>query len=188
MTDGRTALYRIWGDADLLYIGITNNFGRRWNQHAKRQPWWDEMRRLTVDEWFGSREDAEAAEVAAIRAENPKYNQVHADPSQRHRGRGVRKAAPLERTLTTVANEPFAPIPEMCSGTTLTRITDLRVQYPAYARDAEKRRCILCGAGPGGVCRTKDGRVAYYHRARFDRIVSPADTAAPGQVAFPAPD
>ena len=48
-----TALYRIWGNADLLlYIGVSNSFGRRWAEHAKTQPWWDEKRRLTVDGWF----------------------------------------------------------------------------------------------------------------------------------------
>ena len=78
-TAERTALYRIWGDAGLLlYIGISNSFGRRWREHAKRQPWWDEMRRLTADEWFDDRKDAEAAEAAAIKAERPKYNKVHA--------------------------------------------------------------------------------------------------------------
>jgi predicted GIY-YIG superfamily endonuclease len=70
-----TALYRVWGKADLLlYIGISKDFGARWKQHAKQQPWWDEMKRLTADEWFDSRDKAETAETAAIRAENPKYN------------------------------------------------------------------------------------------------------------------
>ena len=35
-----TALYRLFGDADLLlYIGISDDFGRRWKEHAKTQPW-----------------------------------------------------------------------------------------------------------------------------------------------------
>lgn len=71
----KTALYRVWGKADLLlYIGISKDFGVRWKQHAKQQPWWDEMKRLTADEWFESRELAEDAETVAIRAEKPKYN------------------------------------------------------------------------------------------------------------------
>jgi len=46
----RTALYRIWGSADLLlYIGISKDFGARWKQHAKQQPWWDEMKRLRAE-------------------------------------------------------------------------------------------------------------------------------------------
>lgn len=74
-----TALYRIYGDADLLlYIGISKDFGRRWKQHAKKQPWWNERRRMTVDRWFDFRSEAEAAEQAAIQAEHPKYNKRHA--------------------------------------------------------------------------------------------------------------
>lgn len=74
----RTALYRIWGDEDLLlYIGISKDFGDRWKKHAKTQPWWDEMRRLTADEWFESRPEAENAEAAAIRVERPRYNVTH---------------------------------------------------------------------------------------------------------------
>lgn len=82
-----TALYRIWGEADLLlYIGISNDFGRRWTEHAKKQPWWGEKRRLAVDEWYASRPEAETAETAAIKAEGPKYNIVHAAKSPRKRG------------------------------------------------------------------------------------------------------
>ena len=73
----RTALYRIRGEAErLLYVGITNCVPIRWNGHQSSQPWWDELRSLTV-EWFDKRTDAEAAEKAAIRAEKPKYNKAH---------------------------------------------------------------------------------------------------------------
>lgn len=78
------ALYRIWGDGDLLlYIGISNDFGRRWKEEAKQQPWWPEMRRLTADAFFESRAQAEAAEEAAIRTEGPKYNKRHVTPGSR---------------------------------------------------------------------------------------------------------
>lgn len=73
----RTALYRIFGEADLLlYIGISKDFGKRWKDHTKSQPWWDEHRRLAV-EWCDSRDEAETAEEVAIKAEKPKYNVVH---------------------------------------------------------------------------------------------------------------
>lgn len=76
-----TALYRVYGDADrLLYIGISKDFGIRWNQHARVQPWWGDKKRLTVD-WCDSRDAAEAAERAAIKAEKPKYNIVHNGPA-----------------------------------------------------------------------------------------------------------
>lgn len=74
-----TALYHVFGEADLLlYIGISKDFGRRWKEHAKKQPWWDEKRRLTVDGWYDFRPEAEAAEETAIKAERPKYNKRHA--------------------------------------------------------------------------------------------------------------
>lgn len=100
----RTALYRIWGDGDqLLYIGISNNFGTRWKTHAKQQPWWDEMRRLSADAWYDDRDEAEAIEAAAIKAERPKYNKLHAVPA-------VRASQPRTeppRPSTAHAPQPF---------------------------------------------------------------------------------
>jgi predicted GIY-YIG superfamily endonuclease len=73
-----TALYRIRGAAGLLlYIGVSDDFGRRWWVHAKTQPWWSEMQSLSADEWYDTREAAEAAEKTAIKAERPKYNKKH---------------------------------------------------------------------------------------------------------------
>ena len=60
----------------MLYIGINSDFGKRWKDHTRNQPWWDEHRRMAV-EWCSSRPEAEAAETAAIKAENPEYNVVH---------------------------------------------------------------------------------------------------------------
>lgn len=72
-----TALYRLFGDGDLLlYIGISDTFGRRWNQHAQSQSWWPEVRRQSVD-WYQSRPEAETAEEAAIKAEGPRHNIMH---------------------------------------------------------------------------------------------------------------
>jgi hypothetical protein len=70
----RTALYR-WFDAEdrLLYVGITNDIGRRTDRHAYLQPWWTNVARSTV-EWFPSRPEALAAEARAIRDEYPTYN------------------------------------------------------------------------------------------------------------------
>lgn len=74
----RTALYRLF-DADdvLLYVGISKHFGRRWQEHESSQPWWHEVDHQTVH-WYPTREAAAAAEVEAIKAENPKYNIAHA--------------------------------------------------------------------------------------------------------------
>ena len=74
----------VFGDADLLlYIGISDDFGRRWKEHAKTQPWWGEMRRLTVDRWYDTRDEALDAEAAAIFGEQPKYNVMHRKQPER---------------------------------------------------------------------------------------------------------
>jgi transcriptional regulator with XRE-family HTH domain/predicted GIY-YIG superfamily endonuclease len=76
--DEQTAVYRIYDAEDaLLYIGISNSFGRRWTEHAKVQPWWP-LRRKQIVTWCDSRKDAEDAEEAAIQAEAPRYNVMHA--------------------------------------------------------------------------------------------------------------
>lgn len=72
-----TALYRFYGAGDeLLYIGITNSIPRRLDQHSDSKPWYTEARRITV-EHHPTRGDALAAEMAAIKAERPKYNIQH---------------------------------------------------------------------------------------------------------------
>lgn len=83
----RTAVYYIRGEAHvLLYIGMTNHPSVRWNQHQAVQPWWDELRSLTVD-WYDSRPEAEDAERAAILAEQPKYNMTYLKPTRLGRER-----------------------------------------------------------------------------------------------------
>src|SRR2546429_6982692 len=62
-TSGQTALYHVHGKSDLLYIGVSNNFGRRWAEHARKQPWWNKRQRMTVD-WYNTRAEALDAEGA----------------------------------------------------------------------------------------------------------------------------
>lgn len=89
-----SAVYRVFGDEDaLLYIGVSDNFGQRWKQHAKVQPWWSDHHRMTVD-WYDSREEAEDVETAAIKAEDPKYNITH---SPRAAGRTRPRYQPDDR-------------------------------------------------------------------------------------------
>ncbi|REF00360.1 hypothetical protein DFJ69_5892 [Thermomonospora umbrina] len=73
----RAALYRYF-DADevLLYVGITGDLMRRERSHVKRSSWMEFMARSTVER-FSSREEAEAAEVAAIGSELPLFNARH---------------------------------------------------------------------------------------------------------------
>ena len=74
MTSGRTAVYRFYDTGDaLLYIGIADKIGRRWDEHARSQLWWGEVQRQTVT-WYDHRSEAERVEVDAIRDEHPRYN------------------------------------------------------------------------------------------------------------------
>jgi hypothetical protein len=68
------ALYRFYAeDHSLLYVGITESPAQRWRSHAADRPWWPQVADAKV-EWHKTRADAAAAELAAIRAENPRYN------------------------------------------------------------------------------------------------------------------
>lgn len=75
--DGRTALYRLYDARGwLLYVGITGDPDARFAQHKADKPWWREVVSKSV-EWHGTREAAAAAEIAAIRSSEPKYNREH---------------------------------------------------------------------------------------------------------------
>lgn len=70
----RTALYRHYGpERKLLYVGVSLNAVARLAQHKNYSQWFGDIRRVTV-EWFDSREEALAAERAAVAAEKPFYN------------------------------------------------------------------------------------------------------------------
>lgn len=70
----QTALYRFFNAGDeLLYVGITGDPRSRWAQHAAEKSWWPDVARHTV-QWLPSREEAEAAELAAIQGEGPLHN------------------------------------------------------------------------------------------------------------------
>jgi len=90
-----TALYRIFGEEDfLLYIGISKDFGRRWKTEARDFPWWGEKRWMTV-RWYDSRAEAEAAEITAIAAENPKHNKRRPPVPQAAPPRPAPRPAPV---------------------------------------------------------------------------------------------
>ena len=78
-----TYLYRFFGvDDELLYVGITGDFGRRWQQHIHEKSWWGHVRRMTSevkDTWQLARK----AELKAIAVEYPTYNVADAPPERR---------------------------------------------------------------------------------------------------------
>ncbi|MFE2297935.1 GntR family transcriptional regulator [Streptomyces sp. NPDC059445] len=77
-TPERTALYRHFdADRNLLYIGISVNPESRWKSHLYSLAEWPKLAASRTDEWFDTREAAEIAEVAAIKAERPRFNGSH---------------------------------------------------------------------------------------------------------------
>src|SRR6201999_4306452 len=87
------------------YIGISWNPAMRWNQHQLVQPWWDELRTLTV-EWYGSRPEAEAAEEAAILAELPKYNVTYLKTARPGRPKKLPRPCPVRWGAAELEPEP----------------------------------------------------------------------------------
>jgi predicted GIY-YIG superfamily endonuclease len=74
LTLGRTAVYRLYAADDThLYVGIAKSFGRRWEQHARLQPWWGHVDHQSVY-WYPSREEARLVEKRAMEEERPVYN------------------------------------------------------------------------------------------------------------------
>ena len=72
-----TTLYRFYDAAGvLLYVGISSIGPVRWLGHQFRD-WWTLVATVTT-EHFPDRAPALAAEVLAIKTEEPKYNIVHA--------------------------------------------------------------------------------------------------------------
>jgi hypothetical protein len=156
-----TGLYRIYGDAHLLlYIGISKNFGRRWHQHARRQPWWNERRHMTVD-WYSTRDEALDAEALAIFAEQPIHNVMHRAQTRRLKAVQERQQAAagtelvrlqedarkLELSAATILSFEIAGIPSL-------------LQIPHYTRRAFEREQASAGAGIAAALAVMEKRQA----------------------------
>lgn len=90
----RTALYRLFAaENTLLYIGIANDVERRFKQHERTKRWWPQVT-LREIEWFGTRAEAESAEVLAIVTENPRHNEQNTFYNAWTSGGGVQGRRP----------------------------------------------------------------------------------------------
>lgn len=76
-------LYRFFdAHGNLLYVGLTVNPGTRWTSHSKDKVWWVDLAMVTVQH-FPDFASVRAAEIAAIRHENPRYNIAGRTPGRR---------------------------------------------------------------------------------------------------------
>lgn len=72
--DDRTALYRVYDASDrLLYVGIADDVDARFHGHAQGAEWLEHAARAHI-ELYPDRKSAAAAELDAIRSEDPVFN------------------------------------------------------------------------------------------------------------------
>ncbi|MGW3808831.1 GIY-YIG nuclease family protein [Micromonospora sp. NPDC005113] len=77
LEDRPHALYRFFAeDGALLYVGITAALPTRLTNHRDDKPWWTEVARITIAHYL-DRDSVLAAELAAIKTEQPRYNVQH---------------------------------------------------------------------------------------------------------------
>ena len=60
---------------NLLYVGITNNLRRRWEQHEADKPWWHLVARKESVR-YSTRQEAERVEAHQIRTHRPMFNRA----------------------------------------------------------------------------------------------------------------
>jgi len=71
---GPAVVYRFFDALGvLLYVGITQNFGRRYADHEAQDPWWSQVARTTID-IYASWDQASQVETIARFTERPVYN------------------------------------------------------------------------------------------------------------------
>jgi predicted GIY-YIG superfamily endonuclease len=70
-------LYRFFdADGSLLYVGITDTWYQRFHEHERKSGWFSKVASCTFES-HETREKVMAAELIAIRSENPEFNQLH---------------------------------------------------------------------------------------------------------------
>ncbi len=72
-------IYRFYGaDRELIYLGRTGSDPTfRWKQHRKNSAWWPLAAFVSIERVDGDRDQLDAIEKAAIRAEHPRFNKIH---------------------------------------------------------------------------------------------------------------
>jgi predicted GIY-YIG superfamily endonuclease len=72
----KQTLYRFYDSTNsLLYVGISNTWYQRFHQHERSSGWFSRVAHATFES-YESREAVEAAELIAIKTENPQFNKA----------------------------------------------------------------------------------------------------------------
>lgn len=68
-------VYEVYASGNLVYVGIADNFERRWSQHVQKSWWVGEIQVDIVQVLgFSTRAEARLEEAACINQRNPTYN------------------------------------------------------------------------------------------------------------------
>jgi predicted GIY-YIG superfamily endonuclease len=130
-------LYRFWQNDVLLYVGISQSFLSRMDQHDTTKQWFGYTTHITL-EHHATRRLVETAEKNAIKTEQPIFNVVHNKVARKDKTRVVK----LETLLPA---DYFYELPANCNerkkfldslkspkgGYTRLTLEKLRVPYPA---------------------------------------------------------
>lgn len=99
-----TVLYRLYAaDGTLLYVGITDRLIQRFADHRHHSRWWPEVAGKAVTR-YAARAEAEGAERAAIRDEDPVHN-ILGTPRHGEAIAAARKRSPALARKRAVARD-----------------------------------------------------------------------------------
>lgn len=156
-------LYRFFdADGALLYVGISEHPLVRLDMHTHTQPWWSLVTSATFEQ-HQTREDARAAELAAIRSEHPAFNVAdNGDPrlSDRLQAWESRNERRLQARARSAAGHPDYSVPPFdvaCRSCLAPEFEPCRTPSGRSKEEAhgcrpqdsrQARRCTSCGQLP----------------------------------------
>ncbi len=77
--NNKNLVYKFYNEnSKLLYVGITNDIGKRINKHKCDKKWFDEVDKIMVSKYM-SRNECHLYEIMYIANDNPKYNKDYSN-------------------------------------------------------------------------------------------------------------
>lgn len=165
--DTQTALYRLYGDRGLLYVGIAFNPEARFYGHATDKIWWHEVTSREI-EWFPTRDAALGAETLAVERERPLYN-ISKQAS------GVTPEAPLLSPAVAARQQWLIDVRDDAEAEVLDAVAEFKAAPGlALARRNERLR----SAAALGLSQTEIIKLTGYSRETVRQALNPDARAA----------
>lgn len=161
-----TAVYELFDASGVrLYIGMTNNPSRRFEEHRYTSAWWhlvDASR--TVIEWYPTRAEAADEEMLLIAAHRPPYNITVSGPQPAPAGWEVYEPFDWDAELArlTAATDPLVRARQATAD-----IAELRTERMALKR---QRQAAVLELRERGLSYGDIGRELGLHRNRVQQI------------------